>query len=160
MLQSSQTFNSGHFLSLASFTIAVLLRCFCRSVNVNVFHFICIWPSCGILISWPGLRPMSLWWKHGFLITGPPENSQMLSFERRFIEDSGQYRFLITKISLPSRGRGNHGPFKDLPQGYCTAHYASWMIPQDPSLFPFPTPVKRAHHVADTMLTCGDLPLH
>ena len=44
-----------------------------------LFCFLTFWPHCvpcRILVPWPGIEPMPLQWKHGFITTGPPGMSQ------------------------------------------------------------------------------------
>ena len=76
------------------------------------------------------------------------------------MEKTDKYRFLITKINLPSCGRGNSGPFKcilRLPAQHPPTCHGTAARDLSPS--PFPTSVRQAPYIDDTMLTCEDWPL-
>lgn len=66
-------------------------------------------------------------------------------------KDSDKYRFLLSKINLPSHGRDNNEPFKCLPSATCTAPQRAWDGGLGPAPVFIPHTRKMSHETDDTM---------
>ena len=90
----------GHMLVTDSQVLFIFFLFFEPSVNVDVFliFIYLFWPcseACGILVPWPGIKPILLQWKQRVLTTGPPGKSHS-----RVLLHSGYLEFILIALSM------------------------------------------------------------